>query len=601
MASTTLLSDGTFDFSAGVDSARVPTIQSALTVNGMKRNQLAWLTNGTVRGGGINQRTGWSRLTALLAEGLFQGGWLYVPTNENPYLILSIGGRIYKVLVESPFTVTDLSTAFGLVNPATIPQAFFCQGEEFLVIQAGDYGLTVTPTLPLFWDGLTLRRSVGITNTNIALNTNGVNEIPAATVMDYFRGHIFYCQGRTTFASDVVKGPSGTLFYEFRDSILNVTENPLSFGGDGFTVPSYSGNIRAIRHSANINEVLGEGQLFIFTRKTVYSLTVPTTRAEWINTAEPLQKVVQITSGAYGDRCIVPVNGDLFYQAPDGIRSLKIAVRNFSEWGNVPLSSELDRMLQFNDRSMMRTCSGITFDNRLLETALPYESPVGVAFKSVALLDFDIISTLAEQLPPAWEGMYEGLNFLQLFQGDFGGRPRAFSMVYSGVSGQIELWELLDSDRFDNQATAQESRVDWYFETPAFTWQKEMELKRLEGGELWIDKLYGTVELTIEWRPDADPCWQLWHHTTLCSAKSTCEDVHNPVCYPEQPYREGYRWSVVLPKPPFPHCANQGTRPADIGFQHQLRVTLKGWCRVRGIVLYASQFDRSIWGGLFTT
>jgi hypothetical protein len=53
-------------------------------------------------------------------------------------------------------------------------------------------------------------------------------------------------------------------------------------GGDGFTVPTNAGNIRALKHSSKINASLGQGQLFIFTRKTVYSITVPTTRTDWI-------------------------------------------------------------------------------------------------------------------------------------------------------------------------------------------------------------------------------------------------------------------------------------------------------------------------------
>jgi hypothetical protein len=591
-----------FDFSAGVDAGRVPTIQSALAPNGLKRNQLAWLSNGTVRGGGVTCRTGWAkRFVHATASGLFQGGWLYLPINDGaPYFIFSIGGRIWKVLAESPYTATDLSTAFGLTNPATEPIAHFVQGEEFLVIQAGDYGKTATPTLPLFWDGSTLRRSVGITNTNIATNTNGVNEIPAATCMDYYQGHIWYAQGRTVLAGDVVKGPSGTIAYDYRDSILNVTENPLSFGGDGFTVSTNDGNIRAIEHGANINVPLGESELFVGTRKTIYSMSVPVTRAQWINTTEPIDKVVQITNGPYGDRCIVAVNGDLFYQASDGIRSLKVAVRNFAEWGNIPISSNLERLLQFNDRSLMRSCSGMTFDNRLYQSELPYASPVGTAFKALVTLDFDIMSSLDNQAPPpAWEGMLEGLNFLQLYSGNFGGRERSFGAVYSDTSGKVELWEITNSDRFNNQdVSATSTRTDWYLETPAFTFAKDLELKKLVGGEIWFDKLYGTVELTVEWRPDADPCWQFWHHDSLCSAKSTCEDVTNPVCYPEQPYREGYKWPVTLPIPPYPKCSNQGARPSDIGYQFQVRITLKGWCRIRGIMLYAVPVDRKPYEGL---
>src|SRR5262249_16452120 len=149
-------------------------------------------------------------------------------------------------------------------NPNTV-KAYFEQAEEFLIIQSGD-----NATLPLFWDGNTLRRSKGITDrTKGPPYPNGVNEIPAATAMDYFMGRLWYAQFRQYSAGDIVGGPSGSnvapTFYNFRDSLLNVTENPLVLGGDGFTVPTQSGNIRALKHSANLDTALGQGQLFIFT------------------------------------------------------------------------------------------------------------------------------------------------------------------------------------------------------------------------------------------------------------------------------------------------------------------------------------------------
>src|SRR5256885_5858484 len=259
------ITDGQMDWSGGVDSIKATTIQSRLNPNGLARNQLAWLQNATVRDGGITQRWGWQPLgTVMLHPTLYQGGFLYEPDADNPYFIFSIGGRIIKVLPDDATHPVDLSAAFGLTNPATQPRSFFCQAEKYLIIQAGD-----DLTLPLFWDGTTLRRSVGITNTAVAPGTNSVNEIPAATAMDYYMGRVWYAQFRTYSAGDIVGGPSGTLANRFKDSVLNVTESPLVLGGDGFTVPTNAGNIRALKHSANLDAALGQGRLYIFTRKAI--------------------------------------------------------------------------------------------------------------------------------------------------------------------------------------------------------------------------------------------------------------------------------------------------------------------------------------------
>jgi len=587
MASSVRITDGSWDFASGVDSGKIPTVASALMPHGLGRDQLAWLSNATVRGGGITQRTGWQPLCTVHPGGaLYQGGWLYDNSKAggNPYLMLSIGGDLYQVRVDTDNSVVNVSAAAGISDPALVDKAFFTQGEEFMVKQAGD-----GTTLPLFWDGTTLRRSNGL--------AVAPYELPPALSMDYYMGRIWYSQGRTYSAGDIVGGSAGTAGYNKRDSVLKVSENPLALAGDGFTVPTAAGNIHALRHSANLDTALGEGQLFVFTRKQVYSLTVPVTRADWINSKEPLQRVALINSGCYGDRCVVSVNGDLFYQAPDGIRSLTLAVRNFQQWGNTPISSNENRILRFNNRGLMRMASGIQFDNRMLQTVLPEESDVGTVFKAIVPLDFDLISTLSEKLPPAWEGHWEGLPILQLFEGDFGGLQRAFAVVRNPTDGSIAVWELTTSNRRENG----DNRVSWYVETPAFTWGKEFELKKLDGAEIWFDKVFGTVEMEVYYRPDAAACWEFWTATKFCSARSTCEDVNYPVCYPEQPYaegREGYRFPITLPTPPAASCQRGNSRPLNIGYQFQLKIVIKGWCQVRGVLLHAIPVGKAPFEGM---
>jgi hypothetical protein len=900
MASGVRIADGSFDFSGGIDSGRVTTVVGPNNPHGLPRSMLAWLTSGTVRQGGIQPRNGFQPLVdiirgnvendALTPEAgiaaamqavirvtgptpLFQGQFLYEPFFANPYLVMSVGGRIYKVLVEAPFTVTDLSAQFGLVNPATPVQAYFVQGEQFLVIQAGD-GASPNPTLPLFWDGTILRRSVGLApagvsvgtytltttigwvvpnvgatvvvtlaspypgsvgdvlqwpgfgtftvnsisgntvtlvdtastqvgntvtpgtyvipttpgpattvhnvtttnapvqpffpgntlnavlnapytgavgdsvnwigvgtytvlgltnanqtvslaavtlqapqnapigagaytwvatgpstpSTNVAQarttstapnqpfpggtinvtvtvaftgtagdtvywiqnsgNFDGIGiykllglsgggtvlslqlvtaqanpgtnigagnyvfidvpsavsgggggavgfvpELPAAGPMVYYAGRIWYAQGRKYTAGDIVFGPSGTLPYNFTDSILKVTENPLAIGGDGFTVPSQAGNITALTYTSNLDTSLGQGPLYIFTTRQVYQLQVPVTRTAWIAAGSanmPLQTVAQIKYGSTSDRCVVHVNGDLFYQSLEpAIRSLFVSTRYFEQWGNIPISRNENRVLQFNNRALMALANGIQFDNRLLQAILPVQTPVGVGFQAIAPLDFDIISSFGQEEsapPPAWEGMWEGMDVLQLSEGDFGGRQRAFATVHSRVDGSIQVWELTDFAQTDNG----DDRIPWYFETPAYNFFKEFEMKKLTGGEIWIDSISGTVELQVQYRSDADPCWQDWHRTEFCAARNSCEDASNPVCsqYPLPTLCEGHRFPITLPNPPAGKCATMNQRPVDTGYQFQVKVILKGWCRIRGLIIYGEQRDRGPYEGL---
>jgi hypothetical protein len=249
----------------------------------------------------------------------------------------------------------------------------------------------------------------------------------------------------------------------------------------------------------------------------------------------------------------------------------------------------------------MRFSSGIEFSNRLLQAVLPRQLPQGVVHDGILPLSFETISTMEKQLAPVWEGMYEGQPILQLFTGDFGGLDRAFAITVSTLTGDIAVWELTTDLRMDNQ----DSRVIWNFETPAFTFSKEFELKRLVGGEIWLSKIFGTVELTFEYRTDGDPCYRYWHHEEICVARNCQEDGLTPNCpvypYPSSGiYREGWKWPIVLPLPP-KVCNSMGARPTDIGYQFQLRVTIQGWCQVRGIILYATPFDKALYNGLICT
>ncbi len=689
MASSVRQADGSFDFSGGIDSGRVTTIQGPSNPNGLPRQMLAWLTNGTVRGGGITPRSGWQPVVNLLnALGLYQSGYLYEPQFANPYLILSIGGHILKVLVEAPFTVTDLSVQFGLFNPPGVTQGWMTQGLQFLVIQAGDI-TQPNPTLPLFWDGAILRRSNGITGTtgpanptiytltttanftipatgasalmtltapypgalndiitlsrqdngvvlgtfqvtNIAGNTitlktqatayagqtvfpavllatlplpptGNINELPAAGPMVYYQGRIWYANGQTYTAGDIVGGPAGTLAYKFTDAILKVTENPLAVGGDGFKVPSNAGNITCLTYTANLDTTTGQGPLYACTRKQIYALAVPVSRTDWIaagNNNQPLQTVVQIKFGPVNDRSTVHVNGDLFYQSLEpSIRSLFVSIRYFQQWANRQISHNENRILQFNNRALMPFATGIQFDNRLLMGVQLVQTPVGVASQAIIPLDFDVISQFGQEgadVPPAWEGMWEGLDHLQLFEGDFGGLQRAFSVVHSRATGGIEVWELTTSSKTDNGDNRVTMRAEW----PAFEWGKIFDQKKLDGGELWIDRVSGTVEITGEYRVDADACWQPWFFTSFCAARTTCEDVDNPVCYPLAGYCEGYKCPITFPTPPAPKCASFNKRPVDRGYQFQPRVTIKGWCRVRGLLVFSLPLERAPFEGV---
>lgn len=554
-------------------------------------------------------------------------GW----TGNAPYLYFTISATPPSTL--PPPVLTTLGPTQNTATPtfewAPVTGATgyelwlytFIGGVQTLIYDSGIIAGTsmVWGGVPALVDGTTYRWQMATENGAGLGNPSALDEfryssssapgaldgqLPAAGPMDYYMGRIWYGIKRIYTAGDIVGGSSGTVPYQLRDSILYVTENPLAAGGDGFCVPSNAGNIRAITHPASIDAALGEGKLTVLTHRSVFQLAVPVTRAEWIGPTagdmtsqwqEPLQTVAQKTSGTNAERSVVSHNGDIFYVGSDiAVHSFLAAVRYFGQWGNTPISSNVARALDVSDKDMMRYSSGISFDNRLLMTVCPVQTPVGVAFQGIVPLDFDLISSLQEKLPPAWEGMWEGLNVLQVFQGMYGGVQRAFAVV-AAEDGGIDVWEMTLDEKRDNG----DNRIEWYFETPAWTWGKEMELKALDGGEIWLDQISGTVDIAVFYRADSDPCWHEWHNERFCTARSVDEDS-NPVTYPEQPYQQycpGHKSPLVLPKPGYAAC-DTNARPSTQGYQFQAKVVLRGYCRIRGIVLHSTELARAPYSGL---
>jgi len=271
------------------------------------------------------------------------------------------------------------------------------------------------------------------------------------------------------------------------------------------------------------------------------------------------------------------------------VRSLQTAIRNFQQPGQIPISNNINRVLAFNDRALLHFTSSIYHDTRFLQTVLPYTTPLGVAFKGIASLDFNPLSSFQETLPPVWDGVWEGLAVLQLFQANIAGRDRAFAAVV-GTAGDLEIWELTTTEKFDRNANGL-ARTEWSFEMACFAWGDVHRLKELETFKFWIDRLVGTVEFRLEFRPDSYACWLPWRSWKECSARDCTELLDDPCNgsgYPSpvEPFCELFKTTMTMPKPPASCIASSG-RPANQGYTFQLRLTVKGWCRLRGVFGYA--------------
>lgn len=476
-----------------------------------------------------------------------------------------------------------VSVTFTDRNSSTRPRAWLEQAEDFMVIQDGQ-------SKPLIYDGAVLRRadSEGLTGSLIAGTTDRfVREVPVGTVMAYSNGRLWVAlsDGHSFVASDLTGGPTGTPAYSERDAVLKFSENDIIAEGGSFGVPVTAGPITAMCSIANLDTSLGQGPLQVFTSRCAFSVNAPFDRTTWKDLQYPIQTVSALAYGALSNESTINVNSDIWYRASDGVRSFQVARRDSNTWATTPLSREMNRMLEYDDRHQLDRSSAVVFDNRLLMTCSPERVPErGVTHRALAVLDFDRASALLERLPPAWEGVWTGVSILQIVAGEFEGVHRAFAFVLSGED-KIELWEITRDAHFDtSDLDVVDRRITSIYETRSFGFTKDngWGLKELATGVVWVDEVSGSVRFDVAYRPDQHPCWVDWH---TWSANATYKDCNPLDCLPTE-YALQYRPYVRLPAPA-DGCDEITDKPYKHGYEFQVRFIITGHVRLKRFLLVA--------------
>lgn len=333
--------------------------------------------------------------------------------------------------------------------------------------------------------------------------------------------------GRTFIISDADGGSSGTPANNFRDAVLNITENNYLAGGGVFPLPSSGGIITAITFTAIQDASLGQGPCQVFTATTVFSVNISTDRTTWQNVTNPILTESLITNGGKGQDSTVNVNGDVIFRSIDGIRSLLLARRDFNVWGTTPISFEVDDILRLDDPGLMRFGSAVVFDNRLLMTTHPITHTQGVYWLGLVALNFDPVSSLRGKAPSVYDaGIWEGMNILSIVLGQFNDVQRAFAIVLNTKAGStgIELWEVMTDGKYDNDGTS-DIRILWNLRSSSLKFGQDDPRSRLRlqlsDGEMHINDLEGQVDFDAGYFPDQYPCrvpWFSWQECQLAQA-----------------------------------------------------------------------------------
>lgn len=558
------LIDGFFQIRRGVHSGLAP--------NQLANDQLSMCINTALRSGVPTQRPAIIKhdlsfasedIQTAFESGFFQGGFPY-RRDQNSKLAVSVTGRFYVVDPMS-FVVADLT-----VTPSQPyqPQVWFEQAEMFLLRQDGGW------SVPLIYDGTTLRES------NIA-----AGELPGGKMMKYALGRLWLVtpSGRDFIAGDLVFGPSGTVAYGFRDSVLKFTENDFLNEGGAFTVGD---QITALRQQATIDTTLGEGPLTVFFSGGAALINAPFDRTIWKDVTYPIQTIGVLSHGALSQNSTININNDIWYRADDGIRSFQAARRDDGTWGSTPMSYEMDRVIKFDQQDLLGWGSAVLFDNRLLMTASPFIVPLrGICSRGFISLDFQQVSSLERDDVPAYDGIWTGLRVLSIQTLQVQNTLRCFIWALD-VDNKIALYELTKSGLFDNDGT---QRVSWTVETPAYRFGFDgigKNYMKLMGANLFRSGLNGNVKFTVSFRADNYPVWiepPAWVRIDCATQACMFADCSLTANAPQ------YRPPWLLSMPP-DECETASNKLARLGREFQARVQVDGPAQLDLLRLWSYDF-----------
>lgn len=431
----------------------------------------------------------------------------------------------------------------------------------------------INPTYPNSQVSTAVPPGFPVTYYNTAPTAPFFAQLPPGKMGTYGMGRNWMClpDGKRFLASDIVGASSGSMTYDFRDSVLFVTENAYLVGGGFFTVPGSIGDIQAMTFSATLDASLGQGALQVATSSHVFSCNAPVDRLTWQTLTNPILTESLIANGALNQNATILWNGDIIFRARDGIRSLILARREFATWGNVPQSNEVnERVLAKDVQSLLNFGSAIIFDNRFLITVSPTQHAQGVYHPGLIALNADPISSIRGKEPAVYDGLWNGLNVLKLLTGDFAKVQHAFAFSLNTTLNEIELWELLPSATTEINDSGT-NPITWSFETPVLDFGQKDPRKRqylqLNNGEVGIDELQSTVNFLAQYKPDQYPCWTDWF------TWQECADMSDPNSQVQ------FRPRMGLGTPSSAPCDNSTGRPMRNGYSYQLKFTITGKCR----------------------
>jgi len=526
------------------------TIETAGTTNWVTYGA-ASLTAGTTFIS--NTTTGAGTGTAYLESPMNRYDDAYFVQAEN-FLIIQDGTNFPRIWDGDSLFVTTLGPALTLGKIAQVPIGkFMAYGQGRLYVT--DVAQTTGTAGDLAYGGSTNQVTIA---SGAGVSGAATYEITTSGNHGYSTGDYVTISGHssnngsngtwkitktsnTTFTIDIANPSSttaGTGGFAAKanagtaSDLLRFTETTYLDEGGSLQVPGFLGKITGLIFMPVQDVGSGQGDLLVFCETGVVSLAVSVPRTQWKSTAG-FQRIALASIGAPSHDSLTAANGDIFFRSFDGLRTYRNARAEFNSFGRVPMSAEMNSIMEFDTKNMLRACSAIVFDNRFLFTAIPEINYNGISnssltkrpvtFSAIVALDFTTLASVGAQRASAYEGTWRGLDIVKLVAGVVNGTPRAFAFcVDYVVNGTNALWELTTDAYTDQAINSNPAPIKSILETRSFALGSPSEVKKLIRADLWIGSLRGDTQFLVYWRPDEYPCWREWHTFSRCATVDNC-------------------------------------------------------------------------------
>ena len=216
-------------------------------------------------------------------------------------------------------------------------------------------------------------------------------------------------------------------------------------------------------------------------------------------------------------------------------------------------------------------------------------------WRSSVALDFDLVSGMANKLPPAWDGKWILTDrILQILTIQNIDGPRCFIIGFDETD-TISIWELTKNDWFDDG-----EEIQWEISTKSYPFENPLALKLLKSTEMWMSELGGNVSVDSYYKADTRECWSPWGRWE--QSFGTCKSVPNRAtgCKPTLFNRPPVKTRVAFPEPPIDDnypCDGQ-VYPSNNGYEFQVKLKLTGHAKLRRLRVFADERFENEFGSI---